>query len=107
MRITALLAAIALSGCSMTLPVTGQVQSTGENFTGSATGRMDGAGTLTIVSNKGATCNGQFVYTDGRNGRGTFTCTDGRSGPFSFVSTGKRGTGEGTLDGQPFVFTFG
>lgn len=43
------------SGCSMTLPVTGIVEGTGENFVGSAMGRMDGAGTLTITSNKGAT----------------------------------------------------
>jgi hypothetical protein len=91
----------------MTLPVEGQVQSTGESFSGSATGHMDGAGTLTITSNKGATCTGKFVYVTRREGQGTFSCADGRSGPFSFVSTGSRGTGKGTLDGQPFIFTFG
>lgn len=100
-------AAILLAGCSMTLPVTGQVQSTGENFTGSATGHMDGGGELTIRSNRGATCTGTFVYVNDREGSGTFNCTDGRSGPFTFVSTGSRGTGRGTLDDQPFIFTFG
>lgn len=91
----------------MTLPVTGGIQGTGESFTGAATGHMDGAGELTVTSNRGAVCKGQFVYTTNREGDGTFQCSDGRSGPFHFVSTGKRGTGRGTLDGQPFFFTFG
>lgn len=94
-------------GCSMTLPVVGTVESTGERFAGTATGRMDGAGTLTIRSTRGTTCEGRFVYVTAREGSGTFTCSDGRSGPFTFVSTGKRGTGTGRLDGQPFTFTFG
>jgi hypothetical protein len=95
------------AGCSMTLPVTGMVESTGEQFSGKATGHLDGAGELTIKSNKGATCTGRFVYVNSREGSGTFTCDDGRSGPFTFVSTGSRGTGKGTLNGQPFTFTFG
>ena len=95
------------SACSMTLPVTGSVQSTGETFSGTATGRLDGAGELTITSNRGAVCTGRFVYVTSREGSGTFNCNDGRSGPFTFVSTGRRGTGRGTLDGQPFIFTFG
>lgn len=107
MKASVLMALVLCSGCSMTLPVTGQVQSTGETFSGSATGKMDGAGTLTIVSNQGVTCRGSFVYVTSREGEGTFNCSDGRSGPFSFVSTGSRGTGRGTLDGQPFIFTFG
>jgi hypothetical protein len=98
---------LSLAGCSMTLPVTGQVQGTGETFSSKATGHLDGAGELTIVSNRGPTCTGRFVYTTGRRGEGTFTCTDGRSGPFTFVSTGSRGTGSGQLDGRLFTFTFG
>jgi hypothetical protein len=98
---------LVLAGCSMTLPVTGLVQSTGENFAGTATGHMDSAGELTITSSKGATCGGTFVYTTRREGEGTFKCSDGRSGPFSFVSTGARGTGHGTIDGQPITFDFG
>lgn len=103
MKRTALIIPLLCSACSMTLPVEGQVQSTGETFSGSATGHLDGAGTLTIHSNKGATCTGDFVYATAREGEGTFHCTDGRSGPFSFVSTGSRRTGKGTLDGQPAV----
>lgn len=97
----------ALGACSMTLPVHGQVQDSDETFSGTATGNMDGAGDLTIISNKGTRCQGNFVYTSSRKGEGVFHCTDKRSGPFSFVSTGTEGTGYGTLGGQAFTFTFG
>lgn len=93
-----------LAGCSMTLPVRGQVQNSDETFTGTATGYMDGGGNLTIVSNKGATCKGNFVYVSRRDGEGVFTCDDGRTGPFQFVSTGTRGTGYGDLGGQRFTW---
>lgn len=101
------IAAAGLAGCSMTLPVRGQLDSGAEIFTGSATGYMDGAGTLEIVSNAGRTCAGDFVYVTRREGSGTFLCDDGQSGPFSFVSTGSRGTGTGTIGGRVFTFTFG
>ncbi|MER9070074.1 hypothetical protein NKH84_26490 [Mesorhizobium sp. M0902] len=91
----------------MTLPVKGQSSDGSETFTGSATGQIDGAGTLSIVSSKGRTCKGDFVYITNREGSGTFTCSDGQSGPFTFVSTGTRGTGSGTLGGKPFTFSFG
>lgn len=96
-----------LSGCSMTLPVRGVIQNSDETFTGTATGYIDGGGDLTIISNKGANCTGNFVYVTRRNGEGVFKCDDGRSGPFEFVSTGTRGTGFGDLGGQRFTFTFG
>lgn len=96
-----------LSACSLTLPVQGVVQGTKETFTGTATGGVDGSGTLTITSNTGVTCKGNFVYVNQREGRGTFTCTDGNTGPFDFVSTGTRGTGQGDLGGRKFTFTFG
>lgn len=98
---------VILSGCSMTLPVDGQVQNSDERFTGTATGYLDGAGNLTIVSNNGSSCSGDFVYVTSRKGEGVITCSDGRTGPFEFVSTGRRGTGFGDLNGQRFTFTFG
>lgn len=98
---------VALGGCAMTLPVKGQTGDGTETFTGSATGQMDGAGTLTITSNKGRKCKGDFVYTTNREGSGTFVCSDGSSGPFQFVSTGTRGTGTGTIGGKAFTFVFG
>ncbi len=104
--IFAVAAAAALTACTMTLPVRGQVQSTGETFEGSATGHMDGGGELTVTSAK-TTCRGMFVYVNGREGSGTFTCDDGRSGPFSFVSTGARGTGYGSLGADHMTFSFG
>ena len=99
--------AVLLASCSMTLPVRGNVMNSSETFTGTATGYMDGGGNLTIVTTKGATCKGNFVYVSRRDGEGVFTCDDGRTGPFSFVSTGTRGTGKGDLGGERFIFTFG
>jgi hypothetical protein len=99
--------ALFLGGCSVTLPVRGSVENTGEKFTGSATGDMDGAGNLQIAFASGRTCSGEFVYVTHRQGEGTFECSDGATGPFSFVSTGTRGTGSGTLRGDQFTFTFG
>ena len=101
------LTVLVLAGCSMTLPVKGQVQNSQETFSGTATGYLDGGGDLTIVSSEGTTCTGNFVYVTSRNGEGVFACSDGRTGPFSFVSTGTRGTGHGTLGGKNFTFTFG
>jgi len=96
-----------LTGCSMTLPVRGNLQGSDETFTGTATGYMDGGGNLTIITNTGVKCTGNFVYVTRRNGEGVFMCDDGRSGPFKFVSTGTRGTGFGDLGGQRLTFSFG
>ena len=101
------LSAWALCACSVTLPVRGQFETASEAFTGTATGRMDGAGELKVVGDRGSVCSGNFVYVTSREGQGTLTCQDGRSGPFEFVSTGMRGTGHGQLAGQRFTFTFG
>lgn len=105
--VAAVLTLSALQGCSMTLPVQGQVQNSTETFSGTATGYLDGGGNLKIVSSKGAVCEGNFVYTSSREGKGIFHCDDKRSGPFEFVSTGTRGTGTGDLGGERFIFTFG
>ena len=99
--------AFLIGGCTLTLPVRGTVVATGETFTGSATGYLDGAGTISIRSSRGATCEGRFVYITERVGEGTATCSDGRAGPFRFVSTGTRGTGSGGFGSDRVVFTFG
>ncbi len=93
--------------CSLTLPVHGQTEAGDETFSGSATGYLDRSGTMTIQSNRGITCAGEFVYVNAREGQGTFRCSDGRSGPFTFVSTGLHGTGTGRLGDRRFTFTFG
>jgi hypothetical protein len=99
--------AILCVGCSLTLPVRGQIQNSPETFRGTATGHLDGGGNLSMVSSKGAACKGNFVYVTSRQGEGVFNCDDGRSGPFTFVSTGRSGTGYGTLGNERFTFTFG
>lgn len=99
--------AFALTGCSMTLPVQGQMETGEETFIGTATGYLDRSGVLEVTSNKGLKCSGDFVYVTSREGRGVFRCSDGRSGPFEFVSTGTRGNGTGVIGGQRFTFTFG
>lgn len=106
-RLLAIGSAAALTGCTLTLPMSGVVASSSESFVGHATGHMDGAGELQLTMNTGATCTGRFVYINGRQGSGTLTCSDGRAGSFDFVSTGNRGTGSGALAGKPFTFTFG
>jgi len=105
--IAASAALLLLTACSMTLSVRGVVQDSDESFSGTATGYLDGGGHLTVVSSKGVSCTGNFVYVTRRRGEGVFQCSDGRSGPFWFVSTGARGTGHGTLGDQNFIFTFG
>ncbi len=110
MKYLAGLAIITLTGCSltsMTLPVKGLMENTSETFTGQATGYMDGSGSIKLISSNVTVCDGNSVYVSSRRGEGIIYCDDGRSGPFEFVSTGKRGTGFGTLNGQKFVFTFG
>lgn len=100
-------AALLVSACSVTVPVHGFVQNTSEVFSGTTTGYLDGSGTLTVTSNNGTPCSGDFVYVTNRSGEGVFHCSDGRSGPFSFASAGMHGTGRGSLGGDIFTFTFG
>ena len=100
-------AALALSACSSTLPVRGDIGATKEAFSGTATGYMDGSGTMLLDSSSGAKCAGNFVYTNGREGDGVIRCDDGRSGTFTFSSTGSRGVGSGKIADQAFTFTFG
>ena len=105
--LVSVIVAAGLCVCSVSLPVQGQMTGGDETFTGTATGYTDGGGTLSIVSNKGMRCEGNFVYVNRRQGSGTFVCNNGQSGPFDFVSTGMRGTGTGTLGKRQFTFTFG
>jgi hypothetical protein len=64
--VTAAVLAVALSGCSMTLGVQGAADDGSETFTGTATGYMDGSGTLQIHSDKGRSCVGDCVYINTR-----------------------------------------
>ncbi len=98
--------ALMLSGCSVTLAVRGQVDARREMFVGTVVAQINAGGTISVTSDKGAVCQGEYVVLTAREGRGTLTCQDGRSGPFEFVTTGRRGTGYGRLGGDAFTFTF-
>lgn len=105
---TAIALALVVAGCSLTLPVRGELLNSDERFSGSATGYRDGSGVLKVTSTTGTVCTGKFVYETSRKGAGTFQCTDGRTGPFQFVSTGRSGNGWGEFgDNRKFTFTFG
>ncbi len=103
----ALTVCLTTTGCSLTLPVRGSEVDGQEVFHGSATGQMDGGGTINITSDRGRSCEGTFVYVTKREGEGSFLCSDGAAGSFTFVSTGTRGAGQGTIGGRRFSFTFG
>lgn len=106
-RLLALSFILLLAACSRTASVQGAIADGSETFSGETTGYSDGSGTLSITSNRGRRCQGQWVLTTSRMGAGTFTCSDSQGGPFEFVTTGKHGTGTGTLGGKRFTFTFG
>ena len=85
MRITGRLASVLavatfLGGCSMTLPVTGQMTTGDEAFAGKATGYLDGAGTLELTSTRG-------------KGPGTAMAP----GPFPYPRPGRIGPGMGNI----------
>jgi hypothetical protein len=70
------LAGIALSACSLTLPVDGEFQDGTTRFLGEATGYMDGSGNLDITTPDGVKCSGTFQYANARvTGQGGFNCT--------------------------------
>lgn len=95
------------AACSSTVGVTGTMDDGDETFTGTTTGYLDKSGVLTVTSNKGRTCTGDWVFASRRTGSGIFRCSDGQGGPFQFVSTGKHGNGVGRIGGKSFSFTFG
>lgn len=107
--LVALSTAMLLFACSTTLPVTGAMERATESFHGSieGAGYQQGTGILVLVSDRGTTCKGSFVYTSRRQGRGVMTCDDGRSGAFQLAAVGNTGSGSGELVGQRYTFRFG
>lgn len=107
LRLLAVLAASSTVVACAAHNVQGFVEGGQEAFIGASFREIDGGGVLTVSSNRGAVCTGEFVYVRPREGQGTFRCSDGRVGPFQFVSTGLRGTGTGHFGSRRFVFSFG
>ena len=104
--------AFLLQSCSLTVPLIVFSGST-EVLKGSATGRMDGTGTVEFSSKElDVTCEGEFEYqrrgTSGW-GTGTASCTDGTIADFKFdAATSSKGYGAGEdSKGRPFMFAYG
>jgi len=92
---------------SINLLVEGEIHNTPETFTGKATAYFSGGGKLTLTTNQGVTCQGEYINTDDNQGNGTVVCEDGRLGSFTFVASGFSGNGEGLIDTKPFAFRIG
>jgi hypothetical protein len=102
-------AGLLVAACDTSAPVRA-VTSDGEQFTGTAiaTGAWDTSGTLNLVSNRGLTCVGQFVYDGivGPTGKATFNCNNGEAGSAQLNGV-TNGTGEGTIGSRKITFTWG
>ncbi len=82
----------------------------GELFVGEAEGHLNGAGTISIHSqrNPALACFGQFTSTAERGGSGTLLCSDGVSATFRFQRLSIfRGHGTGTSSRGPISFAYG
>ena len=82
----------------------------GELFTGTAEGHLNGAGTISIHSQKtpGLTCSGQFTSSAELGGKGKLACSDGSSATIKFKRlTIYRGHGTGRFSRGPMSFTYG
>lgn len=100
----ATLAAMGLAACDSTAALKGETDD-GELFTGTATASVTTlrpSGTLSLVSNKGTTCLGTYVYDDGRRGKAMYNCSNGESGQARIDANTM--TGEGTIGSRRFNF---
>ncbi|MBI1273678.1 MAG: hypothetical protein GC131_06315 [Alphaproteobacteria bacterium] len=111
-KLTAMLSVFLLCGCA-TYPVYGTVKGAkAESFIGSATTALGGNGNITITSDTGVKCEGEYYapssLTGATAGEGTLSCGNGLTGQFNFAGTTSSGQGFGTLsDGRKFEFYFG
>ena len=92
---------------SISLPVEGSIKNSDETFTGTAEVHLTGGGTLVLETNRGVTCDGEFINETSQKGSGAVTCNDGRLGTFEFVATGLSGSGDGLIEKDHFVFHIG
>lgn len=103
------LGALALAGCSMSLPVTGEIG--GERAQGQAAASFSGTGTFYVLTTAGLRCDGTY---DALSMEATITapvtCSDGRTGNLIITRAPDRvsGTVIGRLsDGTEASFVFG
>ena len=114
---TLLAAGIALAGWAAPagaglLSATGNVIAIldGKLFLGEAEGRLSGAGTLTIRSQKdpALTCSGQFTSSARLGGVGQLRCSDGVTAIFHFHRLNVfRGYGDGNMSRGSMSFAYG
>lgn len=79
-------------------------------FVGEAEGHLDGAGTLTIRSqrNPAVSCLGQFTSSAALGGSGQMHCSDGATATFHFQRLGMfRGHGAGSSSRGSISFSYG
>ena len=110
----ALGALLLLGGCEMTKQsvahnIEGRMLHTPESFSGTTTAELTGAGTLNLLSTKGARCGGAYrqVHDDNtaeiqvadqrKSGELDLTCSDGRSGKVLFLVGDEEAVGTGML----------
>jgi len=82
----------------------------GELFLGEAEGHLNGAGTLTIHSQKtpDITCIGEFTSSAELGGKGQLRCSDGSSAMFHFQRLSIwNGHGAGSFSGGAMSFSYG
>jgi hypothetical protein len=82
----------------------------GELFMGSAEGHLNGAGTLSIQSQKNPdlTCKGQFTSSAELGGEGKLRCSDGSSATFQFKRMNLyQGHGGGRFNKASMSFAYG
>ena len=116
-RVIALLAvcvglAAATPAAAGLLSATGQVIAIlgGELFVGEAEGHLNGAGTLTLRSQKepALTCIGKFTSSAAEGGMGQMHCSDGATGTFHFQRLSVfRGYGTGAFSRGAMSFAYG
>ncbi len=110
---SALGALLLLSGCAdigktHEANVEGRMLHAPETFTGETTASIDGNGSIALVSDRGAHCDGPYRQVrndnagevgadDSNNGLATLTCTDGRTGSVMFTVGPDQAVGTGML----------
>lgn len=111
------LAAFALAGCGGL--VQGRMLHSPETFTGETTASIDGDGSISLLSNRGARCHGPYrqvpddrggeirVGGETENGLATLTCSDGRTGKVMFLIGPDQAVGTGMLGKDIVTLTIG
>lgn len=106
--VAAALAAL-LAACDSSVKMMGATPD-GETFTGTATatGAWDTSGPIHLISNRGLTCVGSFVFEGimGPAGKMSFTCNNGENGQATMYGV-LSGTGEGTVGNRPISLRWG